>query len=250
MEAMQVQVLFFGALKDVVGRAEERIQLEPGSDVGALFQTYSERFPALESHAPSLLFSRNREFVKRSEPLQDGDEVAFLPPVSGGCPAMAEEVWGTQHARFVCRLTREPIDSRALVIAAQQRQDGAVVVFEGIVRDHSTGRPTQFLEYEAYEPMALEKMHEICETLVQQFPVDRIAMVHRLGRLGIGEVSVAIVVTSEHRKAAFQASSEAIDRLKKTVPIWKKEFFVDGAVWVEGEDSRHTVSEKSQGSKG
>jgi len=134
-----------------------------------------------------------------------------------------------------CRLTRQPIDTRALVNELQQGGDGAVVVFEGVVRNHSGGRATRFLEYEAYEPMALAKMCEIAAEVEEKFPIDRVGMTHRLGHLEIGEASIVIVVTSAHRKPAFEACHYAIDRLKRIVPIWKKEFFEDGAVWVEGE---------------
>ena len=232
---MQVRVLYFGVLKDVVGRREERLQLEPGSDVGGLFAVCAGRFPALEKHAASILFSRNQEFVSRDESLQEGDELALLPPVSGGSPSQAEVSRETERLASVCRLTRDPINTRALVEELQQGQDGAVVTFEGVVRNNSGGRATQFLEYEAYEPMALAKMREICDALRSEFPVDRIAMAHRLGRLEIGEASVVIVVTSPHRRPAFEACRQAIDRLKRLVPIWKKEYFTDGAVWVEGE---------------
>ena len=238
-DRMQVRVLYFGVLKDVVGRREERLQLEPGSDVGGLFAVCAGRFPGLEKHAASILFSRNQEFVSREESLQEGDEVALLPPVSGGAPSQtpsrAEVSRETEQIQSVCRLTQDPINARALAEELQQDQDGAVVTFEGIVRNNSGGRATQFLEYEAYEPMALAKMREICDELRAEFPVDRIGMVHRLGRLEIGEASVVIVVTSPHRKPAFEACRQAIDRLKRLVPIWKREYFTDGAVWVEGE---------------
>ena len=235
---MQIRVLFFGALKDIVGFAEDHLHVDAGSDVARLLDIYSRRFPALEAHRMSLLFSRNREFVDRGERLAEGDEIAFLPPVSGGSPEAAEISPQTRQERLVCRLTREPIRTQELVRELQRGEDGAVVVFEGIVRNHSKGRATRFLEYEAYEPMALEKMIQICGELQRQYPVDRIGMVHRLGHLEIGEASVVIVVTSEHRQAAYEASREAIDRLKRIVPIWKKEYFADGAVWVEGEGSR------------
>ena len=146
-----------------------------------------------------------------------------------------------KEEKHPCRLTREPIDTRALVSELQQGGDGAVVVFEGVVRNHSGGRATRFLEYEAYEPMALAKMREIAGEVGEKFPVDRIGMTHRLGHLEIGEASIVIVVTSAHRKPAFEACHYAIDRLKKIVPIWKKEFFEDGAVWVEGESGRQMV---------
>jgi molybdopterin synthase catalytic subunit len=234
-------VLFFGALKEVVGRAEEHLQLEPGTDIGRLFEFCASRFPDLARHSATLLFSRNREFVGRAERLQEGDEVAFLPPVSGGAPSPARSMPQQQEVvrqdSVVCALTREPIETRTFVQQLQQGADGAVVVFEGVVRNHSGARATCFLEYEAYEPMAVAKMREIGEALRQEFSVHRIGMVHRLGRLQIGEASVVIVVTSEHRAHAFAACREAIDQLKRVVPIWKKEYFTDGAVWVEGEPS-------------
>src|SRR3990172_4567123 len=151
---------------------------------------YSERYPILERHRSSLLFSRNREFVGQEARLEEGDEIAFLPPVSGGSPRTAGFPQQAEQEKLLCRLTREPIHTRELVQELQRGEDGAVVVFEGVVRNHSKGRSTRFLEYEAYEPMALQKMLEICTQLGRQFPVDRIGMVHRLGHLEIGEASV------------------------------------------------------------
>ena len=237
---MKVRVLFFGAVKDVVGCGEEHLQLEPGCDIEGLFERYSDRFPTLQRHRASILFSRNREFVTGAEPLHEGDEVAFLPPVSGGAPAPADV--RNRADRILCRLIREPIDARSLAAALTRPEDGAAVIFEGVVRNHSKGRSTKYLEYEAYEPMALEKMREICLQLLEECAIDRIGMVHRLGHLEIGEASVAIVVSAEHRKAAFEACHEAIDRLKKMVPIWKKEFFDDGAVWVDAGFDAQTVA--------
>jgi molybdopterin synthase catalytic subunit len=235
---MRVKVLFFGMLKDIVGRAEDRLTVEEGSSVGRLYDLYAARFPKLAEHSGSLLFSRNQEFAGRGEPLQDGDEVAFLPPVSGGSNDAEEEM----EEKHPCRLTRETIDTRALVSELLQGGDGAVVTFEGVVRNNSGGRATKFLEYEAYEPMALAKMREIAAEVAGRFSIDRIGMTHRLGHLDIGEASIVIVVTSAHRKPAFEACHYAIDRLKKIVPIWKKEFFEDGAIWVEGESGRQMVA--------
>jgi len=231
---MQIKVLFFGMLKEVVGQSEECVIVEEGSNIDRLFEIYAVRFPQLARHSSSILFSRNREFAGRNECLHEGDEVAFLPPVSGGSPDGAEDSGGRGEPPTVYRLTREPIDSRALVKELQRSGDGAVAVFEGIVRDHSGDRQTLFLEYEAYEPMALEKMRQLGEEVRQKFPVDGVGIVHRLGHLEIGEASVVIVVASEHRGPAFEACRYAIDRLKRIVPIWKKEFFAGGAVWVEG----------------
>lgn len=135
----------------------------------------------------------------------------------------------------IVQIVRAPIDVAALAGRLRRGEDGAVVVFEGIVRNHSGGRPTLYLEYEAYEPMALEQMRAIACEARERWPIDRIAIVHRVGRLEIGETSIAIVVVSAHRAPAFDACRHAIDRVKKAVPVWKKEYFADGAVWVEGE---------------
>jgi molybdopterin synthase catalytic subunit len=132
-------------------------------------------------------------------------------------------------------LTREPIDASALVRHVRDAQDGAVVTFDGCVRNHSHGRATLYLDYEAYESMALAKIQEIAAQLHEKFAIDRVAIAHRLGRLEIGETSVFIAVSAPHRPAAFDACRFAIDTLKRTVPIWKKEYFADGAVWADGE---------------
>jgi molybdopterin synthase catalytic subunit len=163
--------------------------------------------------------------------LREGDEVAFMPPVSGGA---GEDFF---------RLTRDPIPTHDLTRQLTAPEDGAVVVFEGVVRNHSRDGKTLFLEYEAYEPMALRKMEEIGREMREKFSVGGIGMIHRLGRLEIGETSVAIVVTSAHRAAAFEACRYAIDRLKQIVPIWKKEHFEDGAVWAEGEGQTRVLVE-------
>jgi molybdopterin synthase catalytic subunit/molybdopterin converting factor small subunit len=239
---VQIRVLFFGVLKEIVGRADEAATLNEGATVRELFELYQERFPILTHHCASMLFSRNREFAGPDDVLRDGDEVAFLPPVSGGAD---ETKLPRSESTVVCRLTREPIDTRAVQDELQRGFDGAVVVFEGIVRDHSGGRQTLYLEYEAYEPMAVAKMREIAHDIRENFAVDSIALIHRLGRLEIGEASVVIVVTSEHRGPAFEACRSAIDRLKRMVPIWKKEFFADGAVWVEGEQRREAMPQPS-----
>ena len=139
------------------------------------------------------------------------------------------------HVHDRIELTRSAIDGASLNEQVRAAEDGAIVTFDGCVRNHSHGRRTLYLEYEAYEPMALEKMREIGGQLHEKFAIDRIAMVHRLGRLEIGETSVFIAVSAAHRASAFEACCWAIDTLKRTVPIWKKEFFEDGAVWADGE---------------
>lgn len=132
-------------------------------------------------------------------------------------------------------LVRDPINPQALIDHVRTASDGAVVTFDGCVRNQSHGRATRFLEYEAYESMALTKMQEIAAEARSKFAINRVAIAHRLGHLEIGETSVFIAVSAPHRPAAFDACRFAIDTLKRTVPIWKKEFFEDGAVWADGE---------------
>jgi molybdopterin synthase catalytic subunit len=220
---MKVNVLFFGITHDLTGCAQEQVDLPEGENLEGLRRHYEARFPSLLSVGGSLLLAVNQEIAKGSTPLRDGDEVAFMPPVSGG-------TGGDFY-----RITRSPISASDLATQLRAPEDGAVVVFEGIVRNHSRGRATLYLEYEAYEPMAIRKMEGLGSEAKQKFPIDGIGMIHRLGRLEIGEVSVAIIVTAGHRRPAFEACQFAIDRLKQIVPIWKKEYFADGAVWAEGE---------------
>lgn len=224
---MRVKVLFFGVLKDIVGTAEDTIEVAPEATLATVFQAYAERFETLRNKRPSILFARNRDFATGETGLAENDEIAFLPPVSGGS---GEPANGHHYS-----IVREPIDSKRLSSELKRPEDGAVVIFEGVVRDNTKGRPTLFLEYECYQPMALAQMRRIGDEIAQQFAIGRIGIVHRLGRLQIGEASVAVVAAAPHRRPAFEAALEAIDRLKREVPIWKKEFFADGAVWVDGE---------------
>jgi molybdopterin converting factor subunit 1 len=220
---VRVRVLFFGVLKDITGRPEEEVELPAGARAGDVFARYAAAFPKLATMERSILIARNQRFAARTETLAEGDEIALLPPVSGGA----------SENHFA--LTRAPIDTRAVAAQLVRGEDGAVVTFEGVARNNSGGRRTLWLEYECYEPMALRQIAELGESIAARPEVGRVAIVHRLGRLEIGETSVAIVVTAPHRKAAFEAAREAIDRLKRTVAIWKKEHFEDGEVWVEGE---------------
>lgn len=184
--------------------------------------------------ASSIVLARNQEFATIAEPLCDGDEVALLPPVSGGSALHEMREINEPEGHFFA-LTRDPIDPRALETRILQGCDGAIVTFQGVVRNNTRGRATLRLEYECYEGMAIRKMAEIGREIASQYAISRIAMVHRLGTMEIGEASVVIVVAAPHRKAAFDAALEGINRLKRLVPVWKKEFFEDGEVWVEGE---------------
>ena len=227
---MQIRVLFFGLLKDICGHAEERLDVPEDATAGSVFDHYAASFPRLRQMASSIVLARNHEFAQTADRLSEGDEVALLPPVSGGC---VEEIADPGGHFFA--LTRGPIDLRAMECRLLQGCDGASVTFQGVVRNNSGGRKTLRLEYECYEPMAVRKMAEIGREIAAQHAISRIGMVHRLGVLEIGEASVAVVVAAPHRRPAFDAALEGINRLKKLVPVWKKEFFEDGEVWVDGD---------------
>jgi MoaE-MoaD fusion protein len=227
---MRVRVLFFGRLKDIVGKSEEDAELSEGARVEDLFARYGRSFPELAKFRPSVVASVNQEFAEWRAHLSSGDEVAFLPPVSGGAVTA-----GVAMEENPCALIRKPIETAEIVAQLKAPRDGALVVFEGIVRNHSGNRNTEYLEYEAYEPMAIAKMREVGEQMREKFSIRRFAMIHRLGRLEIGETAVLVVVCSAHRAAAFEACRFGIDTLKRNVPIWKKEFFRDGAAWADGE---------------
>jgi len=238
---MRARVLFFGMLKEVVGRAAEDAEFPAGADLRAVFECYAARFPKLRQMAASIVVARNQEFAALSTALADGDEVAFLPPVSGGADVALEayDPLEIEEDGHYFALTREAIDVRPLVARVQTGAEGAVVTFEGTVRNNTKGRPTLCLDYDCYEPMALKTMAQIGREIAAAHAVTRVAMVHRLGRMLVGEISVAVIVAAPHRKPAFDAALEGINRLKKVVPIWKKEHFVDGEVWVEGEWDRN-----------
>jgi molybdopterin synthase catalytic subunit len=227
---MQIRILAFGILKESLGSTAS-IELPEGSTVAALLDRLRAHPPA-GGHLPelrSIAVGVNAEYATAAQVLHNGDEVALLPPVSGGAPQE------TTIEPITVYLTRDAIASDALIAAAKAPEDGAVTVFDGIVRNHSRGRQTLYLEYEGYEEMALKQMRELAMQSLEKFPVRHVTLVHRLGHMEIGESSVLIVVASAHRGAAFDACRWIIDTLKQTVPIWKKEIFVDGAVWAPGE---------------
>jgi len=221
-------------LKDIVGRASDDLDMADGRCLGDVFDHYATQSPRLREFEASIVLARNQEFSGRSTSVGDGDEIAFLPPVSGGSSPYTHEIIDADTGNFFA-LTRLPIDTRAIVKRLLRGEDGAFVDFEGVVRNNTKGRPTKYLDYECYEAMAVKMMAQIGREIAAGHTIGKIALVHRLGRMQIGETSVAVVVTSPHRKPAFDAALEGINRLKKLVPIWKKEHFADGEVWVEGE---------------
>jgi len=227
---MQIQVLFFGILRDLIGRGSDVLDLPSSATLGDLLEHYEKLMPRLKSVRGTIAVSVNQEYVGPEVKLNEGDEVALLPPVSGGMDiTQASE----QHKHVA--MVRGRIETEALLEKIKQPQDGAVAVFEGIARNNTRGRRTLYLDYESYEEMALKQMEELAQRALSQFAIRDVAIVHRLGRLEIGETSVLILVASAHRAAAFDACRWLIDSLKRKVPIWKKEYFDDGAVWADGE---------------
>ncbi|HUH63072.1 MAG TPA: molybdenum cofactor biosynthesis protein MoaE [Terracidiphilus sp.] len=233
--AMHVRVLPFGILKDSLGSQASRVELPEGATVAELLDRLGARRPAPELRG--IAVSVNAEYAAASDVLHEDDEVGLLPPVSGGSASRTASASDGSQSEFVdfVSLTRERIDAEKLVAEAKQGEDGAVVIFDGIVRDNTRGRATLYLDYEAYEEMADKQMRELAAEARSRFAVRHVTIVHRLGRLRVGETSVLIVVASAHRAQAFDACRWLIDTLKKTVPIWKRETFADGVVWAPGE---------------
>jgi len=236
---MRVRVLFFGILKDVTGKSEECVDLREGAAVRDLLAHYGS-MPRFHGVLSSIAVAVNQQYAPADTVLKASDEVALLPPVSGGlADSGAASEPDTPSAAGNCRryamIVRSPIDTQKTLASLKHAEDGAAVVFEGVVRNQTRGRPTLYLDYEAYEEMALRQLEALASQALQKFQIRDMAIIHRLGRLEIGETSVLIVVASAHRGPAFDACRWIIDTLKRTVPIWKKEYFEDGAVWTDGE---------------
>lgn len=268
----RVTVLFFGAARDIVAATEMQLELKATTAAAAL-EELLEKFPELRRFGRSLLFAVNQEYAQPDREIKDGDELALFPPVSGGCAAEKHDSQETEApaagtagvppastsktANFrnestvdagttgvspastgtndFFELTPGPIDVGVVARRVVLPQCGATVTLDGYAREWTRGRRTLFLVYEAYEPMALRELERLGRNAHERFEIAHIGIVHRTGRLEIGETSVVIAVSAPHRQAAFAACEWAIRELKRTVPIWKKEVFEDGEVWVEGE---------------
>ncbi|MBI5544835.1 MAG: molybdopterin converting factor subunit 1 [Deltaproteobacteria bacterium] len=215
---MRIEVLFFAAARERAGTERDGFELGEHPTVNELAQAIASRHLALAPLLPRLRFAVNRAFVPTSHELQEGDEVALIPPVAGGSGRFA-----------VLPKTLDPGAVAALVAGPEQ---GGIVTFLGAVRDHSHGKKVQRLEYEAFGPMALSQLELIAREAEERWPGVRLAIHHRVGVLQVGEVAVVIAAAAPHRKEAFLACEHALERLKQDVPIWKKEVYEDGAQWV------------------
>src|SRR5271166_2389148 len=203
---MQVRVLYMGMLRDIAGRGHEVVPLTDGSRLSDLYAELERRFPKLQGFRNSLALALNQEYADAASELHDNDEVALIPPVSGG--SMEDDSTAESPVPLISehtRLTREPIKTAIILAAIKRPEDGAVAVFDGIVRDNSRGRRTLYLDYSAYEPMALRQMEQLAQQALAKYAIRDVRIVHRLGQLQIGESSVYIAVAAAHRAAAFAA---------------------------------------------
>ena len=233
-EAITVRVLFFGAARDAAGHAETDLTINAPVDAASLRAQILSAYPDLQRFGKSLLFAVNQEYADPIREIRAGDEIAIFPPVSGGSGS-ADVSSATVASQDFFELTTDPIDVGAIARRVVPPQCGATVTLDGYAREWTEGRRTVCLVYEAYAPMAVAEMKKLGEQAHGKFEIAHIGIVHRTGRLEIGETSVMISVSAPHRRAAFEACEWAIRELKRTVPIWKKEVFEDGEVWVEGE---------------
>ena len=226
--AIAVRTRLFARLREQAGAETETLELPAGSTLGDVYEALRQRHPALESDLKAVRAALNQEFAEWTTAVADGDEVAFIPPVSGGAHAVG----------VLFEITRDPLDARRLEAAVSHAGAGAICTFTGVVRDTSRGRSVTHLDYEAYAEMAAAEMRKIGGEIAERWPEARVAMAHRTGRLEIGEASVVVSVSCPHRAEAIAACKWGIDRLKESVPIWKKEHAADGTFWIEGDEAR------------
>jgi molybdopterin synthase catalytic subunit len=228
---MHVTVKLFGSLREEAGAKELAIELPEGSRVVDLRELLAERYAILERLGDRIAASVNLELAEPEQALAEGDEVAFLPPVAGGSGS-ADSV-SSEKAAKTCTISDRPLAEQEVADRVVGADAGGLVTFVGNVRNHARGRSIQYLEYEAYPEMAEREMQKIADEAARRWPGTRVAIAHRTGHLEIGEAAVVIAAAAPHRAEAFEACRYAIDTLKQTVPIWKKEVASDGEYWVD-----------------
>ena len=228
---ISIEVLFFGGAKDITGIPSINLLLPSASTLADARSVLMEKYPRLSQFGRSLLFAINQEYAQPDAALNANDELAVFPPVSGG----SEETCDYRCPNDFFELTTEVIDVGQVARRVVLPECGATVTLDGYARKWTAGRETEYLVYEAYKPMALSEMEKLGAAAHKQFEIAHVGIVHRIGHLDIGETSVVIAVSAPHRHAAFEACEWLIKELKRTVPIWKKEVFQDGEIWVEGE---------------
>ena len=227
-EAIAVRARLFARLREQAGTDTEMLELPAASTLADVYDALRQLHPALESDRKAVRAALNQEFKEWSAKVADGDEAAFIPPVSGGSHGVG----------VMFELTPDALDARRLEAAVTHKGAGAICTFTGVVRDSSRGHSVTHLDYEAYAEMATAQMRRIGDEIAQKWPDARVAMAHRTGRLEIGEASVVVSVSCPHRAEAIAACRWGIDRLKESVPIWKKEHAADGTFWIEGDEAR------------
>jgi molybdopterin converting factor subunit 1 len=239
---MRVRVRVFGSLREALGTRALDLQVAEGTAAGALRAQLARAHPAVAAFGPRLRLSVNHAFATDDAVLADGDEVALLPPVSGGAGTAAGGADTADPGRNAapgaavgrrCTLSEAALVPAEVVARVAGPDAGGVVTFVGAVRDHARGRAIRHLEYEAYPELALPELERICDEAGRRWPGARVAVAHRVGRLEVGEAAVVVAAAAAHRDVAFDACRFAIDALKQTVPIWKKEVATDGAYWVD-----------------
>ncbi len=240
-----VRVLFFGAAREAASRDEATLGVRAPASTRSVFEEIINAYPPLARFGRSLLIAVNEEYVPTDREIHDGDTLAVFPPVSGGNENAREgdAATKTPHEDFF-ELTTAPINVGEVARRAIPPQCGATVTLDGYVREWTKGRRTHYLIYESYDPMAMREMRRLGRQAHEQFDIAHIGIVHRTGRLEIGETSVVITVSAPHRRTAFEACEWAIKELKRTVPIWKKEFYEGGEVWIEGEGALNDLGQE------
>ena len=219
---MKINLLLFGSVREAAGTSKLKVELADGARVADLRIWLAERNPVVQKLGDRLAASINTEMAQADDVLEDGDEVAFLPPVAGGDGAVKR-----------CTISELPLDEAEVAARVEGPDAGGVVSFVGRVRNHARGHTIEHLEYEAYPAMAEKEMEKIVDEAAEKWPGTRVAIAHRIGRLEIGDAAVIVIAASAHRGEAFDACEFAIDTLKVTVPIWKREVATDGAYWVD-----------------